>query len=86
MPDTASLTRRTSPGLKGTASGLPQHVGFQHQVADLLFELPDLFVPQRLVVLGPAAQRVLGPQEEPLLPVLDLRDGEPVGKLWLEDG
>src|SRR2546422_2680696 len=27
-----------------------------------------------------AAQRVLGPQEEPLLPVLDLRDGEPVGK------
>jgi hypothetical protein len=57
---------------------LPQDIDVHDQVADFLLQLLDLFLTQRFVVLGPSSQGILGTQEEPLFPVLDLCNGQPM--------
>src|SRR5262249_52143236 len=50
---------------------LPQNVDVEDQLPDLLLELLDLLVLERLLVLRPSPQSVLGARGEPLLPVFD---------------
>src|SRR4030095_7804568 len=54
---------------------LPEDVEIEDELADLLLELLDLLVLERLLVLRPRPQRILGRRQETLLPVFDLGDG-----------
>ena len=55
---------------------LLQDVHIEDYLADLALELLDVFVLEGFLVLRPRAQSVLGSQQEPLFPVLDLGHGE----------
>src|SRR5262245_11365761 len=57
---------------------LPEDVEIEHELADLLLELLDLLVLERLLVLRPRPQRILRRGQETLLPVFDLGDGQAV--------
>ena len=57
---------------RAVVARLPQDVQVQHELPDLLLELLDLFVLQGLLILGARAQGVLGPEQEPVPPLLHL--------------
>jgi hypothetical protein len=74
----ACFTRRTSSVRRAALRRLPENVEIEDELADLLLQLLDLLVFERLLVLRPRAQRVLGRRHKPLLPLFDLGDGQPV--------
>lgn len=61
--------------------------GMEKEVTDLLPQLLDLFLAQGSFVVRPGSKSILRYQQEPLLPVLQLRNGDavPAGGL-LNDG
>jgi hypothetical protein len=58
--------------------GLLQNVQVEHEPSNLLLELLDVLVLERLLILGARPQRVFRPEEKSLSPLLDLRYGQPV--------
>jgi hypothetical protein len=73
-----SLVRRPPVRRAGGLRGLPQDVHVQGHLAALAFELLDPRVLERLLVLGPRAERVFRGGQESILALVDLGDRESV--------
>src|SRR5215467_1086769 len=65
-------------GKRAVFARLLQNIEVEDELADLLLELLDLFILQGVLVLGACPQRILGPEQEPVPPLLHLGHRQPM--------